>query len=84
MFNDKRVHLRLSRKIILYRYQGGRDACSGDSGGPMACKLISNNIQGRGKRKKNKKKKNKWSHNRPTMAPGDFLTRRADGRNMYE
>lgn len=39
--------------------KGGRDACSGDSGGPMACKLMTPDISfSRGKRRK-KGKKNK-------------------------
>jgi len=36
--------------------KGGRDACSGDSGGPMACKLVNVSALGRGKKKKNKMK----------------------------
>ena len=36
--------------------KGGRDACSGDSGGPMACKLMTPDISfSRGKRRKKAK-----------------------------
>ena len=45
--------------------EGGRDACNGDSGGPLACKLVRNDVGKKSKKNKKSKKKKKKSDDGP-------------------